>query len=412
MLLSLFWVPFLVMAQTQTDSIQIKKQLDEVNVNALRASEKTPMTFTNLSEEEIDQQNLGQDLPYLLSTRPSVVTTSDAGAGVGYTGFRVRGSDPTRVNVTINGIPLNDSESQGVWWVNMPDFASSVENIQFQRGVGSSTNGASAFGATINLKTDGFNSTAYALTNNTIGSFNTLKNNVEFGTGLLNNKFTFDGRLSRITSDGYIDRATSNLKSFYLSGAYYGNDEVLKGIVFSGKERTYQAWNGVPLNYLEIDSLRVYNDYTYENEVDDYGQTHYQLHYTKQLNSNSKYNLSFHYTKGAGYYEQFKAGESFSDYGLSEIIIQDNTINETDLIRRKWLDNDFYGTVFSYNTTIDNIDLTFGGAWNTYTGKHYGEVIWAEYASDSELGHIYYDNDATKEDFNVYTKLNYQYNDR
>lgn len=412
MLLSLFWVPFLAMAQTPTDSIQIKKELDEVNVNALRASEKTPMTFTNLSEEEIDQQNLGQDLPYLLSTMPSVVTTSDAGAGVGYTGFRVRGSDPTRVNVTINGIPLNDSESQGVWWVNMPDFASSIENIQIQRGVGSSTNGASAFGATINLKTDGLNTKAYALSNNTVGSFKTLKNNVEFGTGLLNGKFTFDGRLSRITSDGYIDRATSDLKSFYLSGAYYGSDEVLKGIVFSGKERTYQAWNGVPLNYLENDSLRTFNSYTYENEVDNYGQTHYQLHYTKQLNSNSNYNLSFHYTKGAGYYEQYKASESFSDYGFSEIIIQDDTINETDLIRSKWLDNDFYGTVFSYNTSIDNMDLTFGGAWNTYTGKHYGEVIWAQYASDSELGHIYYDNDATKDDFNVYTKLNYQYNDK
>lgn len=412
MLLSLFWVPFLAIAQTPTDSIQIKKELDEVNVNALRASEKTPMTFTNLSEEEIDQQNLGQDLPYLLSTMPSVVTTSDAGAGVGYTGFRVRGSDPTRVNVTINGIPLNDSESQGVWWVNMPDFASSIENIQIQRGVGSSTNGASAFGATINLKTDGLNTKAYALSNNTVGSFKTLKNNVEFGTGLLNGKFTFDGRLSRITSDGYIDRATSDLKSFYLSGAYYGSDEVLKGIVFSGKERTYQAWNGVPLNYIENDSLRTFNSYTYENEVDNYGQTHYQLHYTKQLNSNSNYNLSFHYTKGAGYYEQYKASESFSDYGFSEIIIQDDTINETDLIRRKWLDNDFYGTVFSYNTSIDNMDLTFGGAWNTYTGKHYGEVIWAQYASDSELGHIYYDNDATKDDFNVYTKLNYQYNDK
>lgn len=412
MLLSLLGLPFLVMAQTPTDSIQIKKQLDEVNVNALRASEKTPMTFTNLSEEEIDQQNLGQDLPYLLSTMPSVVTTSDAGAGVGYTGFRVRGSDPTRVNVTINGIPLNDSESQGVWWVNMPDFASSVENIQLQRGVGTSTNGASAFGATINLKTGGLNSNAYALTNNTIGSFNTLKNNIEFGTGLLNGKFTFDGRLSRITSDGYIDRATSDLKSFYLSGAYYGNDKVLKGIVFSGKERTYQAWNGVPLNYLDNDSLRKFNSYTYENEVDNYGQTHYQLHYTKQVNSNSNYNLSLHYTKGAGYYEQYKASEPFSDYGFSEIIIQDDTINETDLIRRKWLDNDFYGTVFSYNTSIDNVDLTFGGAWNTYTGRHYGEVIWAQYASDSELGHIYYDNDATKDDFNVYTKLNYQYNDK
>ena len=291
MLLSLFWVPFLAIAQTPTDSIQIKKELDEVNVNALRASEKTPMTFTNLSEEEIDQQNLGQDLPYLLSTMPSVVTTSDAGAGVGYTGFRVRGSDPTRVNVTINGIPLNDSESQGVWWVNMPDFASSIENIQIQRGVGSSTNGASAFGATINLKTDGLNTKAYALSNNTVGSFKTLKNNVEFGTGLLNGKFTFDGRLSRITSDGYIDRATSDLKSFYLSGAYYGSDEVLKGIVFSGKERTYQAWNGVPLNYIENDSLRTFNSYTYENEVDNYGQTHYQLHYTKQLASSISLSL-------------------------------------------------------------------------------------------------------------------------
>ena len=406
---SLLVFPFMALAQSPTDSIQIKKELDEVNVNALRASEKTPMTFTDITEKAIEKQNLGQDLPYLLSTTPSVVTTSDAGAGIGYTGFRVRGSDATRINVTINGIPLNDSESQGVWWVNMPDFASSIENIQIQRGVGSSTNGASAFGATINLKTDGLNSKAYAVTNNTIGSFNTLKNNVEFGTGLINGKFVVDGRLSKISSDGYIDRATSDLKSFYLSGGYYGTDEVLKAIVFSGKERTYQAWNGVPFSYLEDDSLRTFNPYIYENEVDNYGQTHYQLHYSKQLNTNTNYNVALHYTKGAGYYEQYKNEEAFDDYGLMDIMFGDTIISETDLIRRRWLDNDFYGSVFSYNTTYNKIDVTLGGAWNTYKGKHYGEIIWAQYSSDGALGHVYYDNDATKVDRNVYVKFNYPY---
>ena len=406
---SLLVFPFVAFAQSPTDSIQIKKELDEVNVNALRASEKTPMTFTDITEKAIEKQNLGQDLPYLLSTTPSVVTTSDAGAGIGYTGFRVRGSDATRINVTINGIPLNDSESQGVWWVNMPDFASSIENIQIQRGVGSSTNGASAFGATINLKTDGLNSKAYAVTNNTIGSFNTLKNNVEFGTGLINGKFVVDGRLSKISSDGYIDRATSDLKSFYLSGGYYGSDEVLKAIVFSGKERTYQAWNGVPFSYLEDDSLRTFNPYIYENEVDNYGQTHYQLHYSKQLNTNTNYNVALHYTKGAGYYEQYKNEEAFDDYGLMDIMFGDTIISETDLVRRRWLDNDFYGSVFSYNTTYNKIDVTLGGAWNTYKGKHYGEIIWAQYSSDGALGHVYYDNDATKVDRNVYVKFNYPY---
>ena len=404
---SLLAIPLVAFGQNPTDSVQIKKELDEVNVNALRASEKTPMTFTNISKDAIEEQNLGQDLPYLLSTTPSLVTTSDAGAGVGYTGFRVRGSDPTRINVTINGIPLNDSESQGVWWVNMPDFSSSIDNIQIQRGVGSSTNGASAFGATINLKTDGLNSKAYASTNNTIGSFNTLKNNIKFGTGLINSKFTIDGRLSKISSDGYIDRASSELKSFYLSAGYYGTDEVLKAIIFSGKERTYQAWNGVPFNYLKDDSLRTFNSYTYENEVDNYGQTHYQLHYTKQLNNKTNYNIALHYTKGAGYFEQYKSGEAFADYGLMDIMIGDTTIYETDLIRRRWLDNDFYGSVFSYNTTYNNIDVTLGGAWNSYKGKHYGEIIWAQYASDGALGHMYYDNDATKIDRNAFVKLQY-----
>ena len=265
---ALLALPFIGFAQQPSDTISIQKVLNEVNVNALRAGEKTPVAFTNLSKAEIEKGNLGQDLPYIISLTPSVVTTSDAGAGVGYTSFRVRGSDPTRINVTVNGIPLNDSESQGVWWVNMPDFSSSIENIQIQRGVGTSTNGASAFGASVNLKTDGLNKNAYFLTNNTMWSFSTLKNNVEFGTGLINNKFTFDGRVSKISSDGYIDRATSNLESLYLQGTYFGDNSVLKGIVFSGKERTYQALYGTPLNYM--DSNRTYNPYDYDNEVDNY----------------------------------------------------------------------------------------------------------------------------------------------
>ena len=229
-------------AQIQ-DSVKIKLEIDQVNINALRASQQTPMSFTNITKEELTEQNIGQDIPYLLSFTPSVVTTSDAGAGIGYTGFRVRGTDPSRINVTIDGIPLNDPESHGVWWVNMPDFSSSIENIQIQRGVGTSTNGAGAFGASVNLVTNKLRTKAYANSSNTIGSYNTLKNNIEFGTGLINNQFTMDGRLSRISSDGYIDRASSDLKSFYLSGAYYGDKESLKLTVFSGKEITYQAWN-------------------------------------------------------------------------------------------------------------------------------------------------------------------------
>ena len=323
-----FFISNSVLSQTKEDSTLIKRNIEQVNINALRASENTPMTFTNISKNKIEEQNLGQDIPYLLSNTTSIVTTSDAGSGIGYTGFRLRGTDQTRINVTINGVPLNDPESQGVWWVNMPDFATSIENIQIQRGVGTSTNGAASFGASINLKTNVLRTKAYAKTNNSFGSFRTLKNNIEFGTGLINNKFSFDGRLSRISSDGYIDRATSDLKSFYISGGYYGNNNVLKAIVFSGKEKTYQAWNGVPLNFLDDTDLRTYNPYTYENEIDNYGQTHYQLHFNKQLNSKTNYNIALHYTKGAGYYEQFKSDESLSDYGLSNILIGSDTIKK------------------------------------------------------------------------------------
>ena len=405
----LLFLPLIVMSQQSNDSIKYIQNLNEVNVNALRAGAKTPVSFTNINKDEINKGNLGQDLPYIISMTPSVVTTSDAGAGIGYTGFRIRGSDPTRINVTINGIPLNDSESQGVWWVNMPDFSSSIDNIQIQRGVGTSTNGASSFGASVNLQTNDIKTKAYAITSNTIGSFNTLKNNIEFGTGLLNNKFTFDGRVSKISSDGYIDRATSDLKSIYLEGTYLGNKSVLKALVFSGQELTYQAWNGVPLNYL--DSNRTYNSYTYDNEVDNYQQTHYQLHYSKQISESTKLKLATHYTHGEGYYEQEKLNQAFSDYGLENIILSQDTIKSTDLIRRKWLNNDFGGITFSINKEIKNIDLILGGSYNKYSGQHYGNIVWAEYSSNGAKDYLYYWNKAEKYDQNIYLKTNYKYSE-
>jgi iron complex outermembrane receptor protein len=404
-LLTILFVPFVFFGQSN-DSISIKKILDEVSVNAIRAKTNTPIAFTNLNKQQIEKSNLGQDLPFLISSTPSVVTTSDAGAGIGYTGFRIRGTDPSRINVTINGIPLNDSESQGVWWVNMPDFASSLENIQIQRGVGSSTNGAAAFGASINLQTIGLNTKAYAITNNSIGSYNTLKNNIEFGSGLINNKFAFDARLSRISSDGYIDRATSNLKSLYFQGTYFDDNSTLKGIIFSGNERTYQAWDGVPLIYL--DSNRTFNSLTYENEVDNYAQTHYQLHYSKNLNQKTTLNIAGHFTHGEGYYEQEKLDQNLLDYNLSNIILTNDTITSTDLIRRKWLNNDFGGITFSVKHLKENLNLIFGGAANKYSGQHYGNIIWAEYASNGDYNHEYYRNIATKFDNNIYLKSNYK----
>ncbi len=406
---ALLALPFIGVAQQPNDTISMQKVLNDVNVNALRATEKTPVAFTNISKSEIEKGNLGQDLPYIISLTPSVVTTSDAGAGVGYTGFRVRGSDPTRINVTINGIPLNDSESQGVWWVNMPDFSSSIESIQIQRGVGTSANGASAFGASVNLKTDGLKKNPYFTTSNSMGSFATLKNNIEFGTGLINNKFAFNGRVSKISSDGYIDRATSNLKSLYLQGTYFGASSVIKALVFTGHERTYQAWNGVPLNYL--DENRTFNPYTYKNEVDNYGQTHYQLHYSKQLSTETTVNVAAHFTHGEGYYEQEKIGEDFVDYGLENIILSDDTISSTNLIRRKWLNNDFGGFTYSLNHQMGNLDLVLGGASNSYSGQHYGNIIWAEYASNGASNHQYYWNKAEKLDHNFYGKANYKYSD-
>lgn len=406
-LIILLIIPFTLKSQQANDSVKFIRNLKEVNVNALRAGNKTPVSFTNINKKKINKGNLGQDLPYIISLTPSVVTTSDAGAGIGYTGFRIRGSDPTRINVTINGIPLNDSESQGVWWVNMPDFASSVDNIQIQRGVGTSTNGAGAFGASVNLQTNDLKLKPYVTSSNTIGSYNTLKNNIEFGTGLINNQFIIDSRISKISSDGYIDRASSNLKSLFLEGTYLGDKSVIKALMFLGQELTYQAWNGVPLNYL--DSNRTFNSYTYENEVDNYEQSHYQFHYSKQISESIKLKLASHYTHGEGYYEQEKLNQNFNDYGLENIILSLDTINSTDLIRRKWLNNDFGGLTFSLNHDFKNIDLVLGGSYNKYSGQHYGNIIWAQFSSNGAFNHQYYWNKAEKYDHNLYLKSNYQF---
>jgi len=383
---------------------------DEVVVQATRASANAATTFKNLSKEEIAKNNLGQDLPYLLNQTPSVVVSSDAGAGIGYTGITIRGSDAQRINVTVNGIPYNDSESQSSVWVNMADFASSVDNIQIQRGVGTSTNGAGAFGASINIQTNQRIDSAYGELDNTFGSYNSWKNTVKLGTGLINNRFSFDARLSRIESDGYMDNASSNLKSFFVSGAWYGKKSFLRANVFSGKEKTYQAWNGVP-EYM-LDTNRTYSEFTYKDQTDNYTQTHYQLLYSNQLTDKLLLNGALHYTGGLGYYEEFKEEDKLANYLLDPVIIGGETIKTTDLVRRRWLDNYFYGFTYSLNYKPSNLlNLTLGGAYNEYKGDHYGEVIWARYSSNLNLGDRYYLSDATKRDFNIYAKGDYRVND-
>lgn len=390
---------------------------DEVIVSATRANKTTSAAFEEISNEEISKQNLAQDIPYLIDQTPSIVTTSDAGAGVGYTYLRIRGSNQSRINVTINGIPYNDPESQEVYWVDLPDFASSVDNIQIQRGVGTSTNGAGAFGGSINIQTTGLQHEPYGELSGSYGSFNTWKATARFGTGLIKNKFSFDGRLSQIKSDGYIDRASSDLKSFFISGGYYGSKTILRVNVFSGLEETYQAWWGVPESYL--DTNRTYNYYNYPNEVDHYKQDHYQIIFSRQAGKLWTVNSALHYTHGKGYYEQYKGPEynnddgynskqAFSDYGLSNLVLGDTTITETSLIRRCWLDNHFYGMTFSALYQKNKIGLTFGGAANRYNGSHYGEIIWAEYAENTPKDYRYYDSDGTKNDVNVFAKANYQ----
>lgn len=408
---------FLSLAQeTPKDTTQIN-QLNEVLVAAIRVTTKTPVSFSNLSKKEIQSRNLGQDIPILMNFMPSVVTTSDAGNGVGYTGLRVRGSDATRVNVTINGIPYNDSESHGTFWVNMPDFASSVQSLQLQRGVGTSTNGSGAFGASLNMLTDSFSKTSSAEIANSFGSFNTRKHTVKFSTGLLNDHFELAGRVSNLSSDGYIDRASSTLKSYFLQGTYVGKTTLIKALAFGGTEKTYQSWNGVDAATLKsnrtFNSAGLFTDELgasrfYDNETDNYQQDHYQLHWNENFSPYWNTNFAIHYTKGKGYYENYIEDADFAIYGLLPV----GTVTATDLVRQKWLDNDFYGTTFSANYQSTKLDFIFGGSYNKYVGNHFGKVIWARYAGSSELGDHYYENTATKTDGTAFAKANYQVNDK
>jgi iron complex outermembrane receptor protein len=440
--------------QKQTDTIEINsadveknivlKQsqvvIDEVLVQSTRANSNSGFATSLMNKEDIQKQNLGQDVPFLLNNQTSIVSTSDAGTGIGYTGLRIRGSDATRVNITVNGIPINDAESQGVFWVNMPDLASSTNSIQIQRGVGSSTNGAGAFGGSVNIQTNTLQTKPYAEVINSGGSFKTLRTTLQAGTGLMNDHWVLDARASRITSDGFIDKAFSKLNSWYLSGGYYGKKTTIKTIAFSGDEKTYQSWWGVPeaklfnqpkdslFNYLynnlsfvaPIDTQnilnanpRTYNIYTYKNQTDNYKQDNYQLHFIHEFNKKYTLNVAAHYTKGKGYYEEYKYNQDLVNYKMDTVFTGKDTITNSDLIRRKWLNNDFYGVVYSLIAQPTNkLQFIFGGGANNYIGEHYGNVIWSRYSSNTEINHRYYFDVAYKTDINNYLKLNYQFNKR
>jgi len=407
----------------QNVNLQIKLQR--------KASTQSGMAFTELSKAEIEKTNYGQDIPYLLQLQPSTVATSDAGTGIGYTGLRIRGSDASRINVTVNGIPINDAESQQLYWVNMPDLASSADNIQVQRGVGTSTNGAGAFGGSINITTAKTDTLPFAEVNLSAGSFCSFKRNFMAGTGLINNHFAFEGRLSQINSVGYVDRASAALNSYFVTGTYFGKNNLLRFNLISGKEKTYQAWNGVPQSRIDNDTAamlafidrnyynaaeaanllnsgRTYNYFTFENQTDNYKQNHYQLFYSQQINSNINANVALFLTQGGGYYEEFKNDQSYADYNMSMPVVGTDTVTVTNLIRQKWLDNDFYGTTFSINYDAKrSLNLTVGGAYTQYDGDHFGKVIWAQYVGNNPANFEYYTNNALKKDFNCYAKATY-----
>ncbi|SDR82459.1 iron complex outermembrane recepter protein [Formosa sp. Hel1_31_208] len=406
--------------EKQQDSTKTEK-LDEVLVKAVRVDAKSPITHSNLTKKEIAKRNLGQDIPMLLNFLPSVVTTSDAGAGVGYTGIRVRGISSQSTNVTINGIPYNDAESLGTFWVNLGDFASSVESLQLQRGVGTSTNGSGAFGASINVLTDAISKEATGEISNSFGSFNTRKHTVKFSTGLLNEHFEIAGRLSNIASDGYIDRASTNLKSYYLQGSYVDDNTLIKAITFGGSEVTYQSWFGIDAETLAND--RTFNPaglYTddngdiqfYDREVDDYKQDHYQLHWNERYNNQWSTTVGLNYTYGRGFFEQFREDDDFETYGLEPITVNGESVTTTDLVRRRWLDNDYYVINASANYKNNNLDLIFGTSISHYNGDHFGEVIWAEFASQSDIRERYYEGNAKKNDVSVFSKANFRLNER
>jgi iron complex outermembrane receptor protein len=388
--------------------------LQPVEVQAIRAAEKSPFAKTDLTKKEMAKTNLGQDLPFLFDQTPSVVINSDAGNGVGYTGIRIRGTDASRINVTLNGIPYNDAESQGTFFVDLPDIASSAGSIQVQRGIGTSSNGGGAFGGTINLSTNELNKTFYAATNCSYGSFNTHKNNIQFGSGIIGNHFSIDGRLSSIRSNGYIDRAKSNLRSFYISTAFVNDKNSLRLNIFSGKEKTYQAWNGVAENLLATN--RTYNPSgtekpgeAYDNETDNYVQTHYQLFYNHKFNNYWKGNVTVFLTRGKGYYEQYKANKKLADYNLPDYFDGNATIKRADLVRRLWLDNYFYGSIFSLQYQKKHTQFILGGGYNAYDGRHFGEIIWAKVQAAVPANYRWYNLSAYKKDLSLYNKWTQQW---
>ena len=403
----LLLISFNIYSQQIIDSLQGTKQvLDEVIVQSVRVKYSSPISHSNISKSEMSSRNLGQDLPVLLNFLPSVVTTSDAGAGIGYTGIRIRGVSPQSTNITINGIPFNDPESHGTFWVNLPDFTSSIESLQVQRGVGTSTNGSGAFGASINILTDAISKNPYAEISNSIGSYNTLKHTVKFSTGQLNDSFELSGRLSKIDSDGYIDRAYSDLKSYFIQGTYNKGNTLIKALTFGGHEKTYQSWDGVSNDQL-LENRRQ-NPLTYENEIDNYKQDHYQLHWNQKLNEKWSTNLGLNYTYGRGYFEQYREADSVDTYGGivdSDTDQNGNLTGTTDLIRRRWLDNNFYVLNASTNYNSSKLNLMFNTSYSTYSGDHFGEVIWARnFSKSSSIRDRYYDGNGKKTDFSLFAK--------
>ena len=415
-LLAVFFISNILYSQEKIiDTVQGTKQnLDEVIVKGIRAKFSSPISYSNIYKEKLKNKNLGQDLPILLNFLPSVVTTSDAGAGIGYTGIRVRGVSPQSTNITINGIPFNDPESMGTFWVNLPDFTSSVQSLQLQRGIGTSTNGSGAFGASINILTDNISQTPYAEISSSFGSFNTRKNTIKFSTGKINDVFEFSGRFSKIDSDGYVDRAFSDLKSYFIQGTYLKGSTLIKAISFAGHEKTYQSWYGLTMDQLKEN--RRQNPYTYENEIDNYKQDHYQLHWNEQINNFWSFNLGLNYTYGRGYFEQYREDDNIDNYG--GIVSSDTNLNgektdTTDLIRRRWLDNDFYVFNSSLNFIKNKIDLTISSSYSSYVGDHFGEVIWARtFSSNGKIRDRYYEGLGEKKDLSFFTKLLYSIDEK
>ena len=392
-------------------------ELQGVQVRSTRASKKTPMAFTDMSKADLQQLNHGKDVPYLLSLTPSVTVTSDAGTGIGYTGIHVRGTDPTRINVTANGVPLNDGESSQLYWVNLGDFASSVQTMQVQRGVGTSTNGAGAFGATVNMQTDNLGTKPFATLDVSGGSYQTHKESFRFGTGIMGGHWAVQGRLSNISSKGYIDRASATLGSYFLQGGYFGDNTVVKLLTFNGQEKTYHAWDyaskadmqkyGRTYNpcgkYTDANGNRAF----YDNQTDNYHQQNYQLILNQRIDAGWNLNATLHYTKGTGYYEQYKTDQKLYKYWASTV-----KGDKSDVIRQKRMDNDFFGAIASVN--YDNqggLSASMGGGWNKYDGDHFGKLVWVRTPSASQTvnpNHTYYDNNAKKTDANVYGKLTYE----